>query len=533
MSSPAARSASAPHDFNPDHRDQNLGPLMRLLVVIEKAGNKLPHPFWLFMGLALVVMVLSWFLERAGVSAVNPADGETVTPTNLLAGEELRSLLGGLVENFVLFPPLGLVLAVLFGVAVSEQSGLIKTVMKATLKSASPRLVTFVVAIVGSAGSMASDASYMIVIPLGGIAFKAVGRNPIIGIAVAYASVSGGYAAAPMVNAYDAVLAGLTTSAATIVDPDYVVSPVSNFFFNVASMLVVAAAITLVTELLLNRRGDQLAIDPEAAADEAEHIDFSEGVSAVEKRGMIATGIALLICTAILIAVCWPEASPLRDTEGGFGPESGLMTGIAPIVGFGFFVLGIVYGVVTRSITKFSDIPDMMVEGVRPFAQVLVLFFAAAQFLAVFNSSSLGRILAIKGAEFFQSIDAPQFVILLGGFVLVALGAMLVTSGSGLWTLMGPILVPMFMLLGISPETTQAMYRIGDSTTNIISPMSPFFVVVLGFIQKYKKDAGIGTLLSLTIPLSFALWALWGLVFFLWWAVGIPWGPGSPIGYSH
>ncbi|GAA2087003.1 AbgT family transporter [Brevibacterium salitolerans] len=513
-------------------REEKLGFLMRALIVIEKAGNKLPHPFWLFLGLAAVVMVLSWALSEAGVFAINPADGEEVRPTNLLAPEELRTFLSGIVDNFVNFPPLGLVLAVLFGVAVAEQSGLIRTVMKVTLRSASPRLVTFVVALVGSAGSMASDASYMIVIPLGGVAFAAVGRNPIIGIAVAYASVSGGYAAAPFVNAYDAILAGLTTSAAHIIDDSYVVSPISNLFFNFVSMFVVATAITLVTELLLNKRGEQLTIDESALQNSAEHVDFAEGVSAAEKRGLWAAGVTLVASAVLIVLLCLPAGSALRDEAGAFGPESGLMAGIAPIVGFGFFLVGIVYGVVTRSITRFMDVPEMMVEGVRPFAQVLVLFFAAAQFLAVFNSSSLGQILAIRGAEFFRSIEANTFVVLLGGFLIVALGALLVTSGSGLWTLLGPILVPMFMLLSISPETTQALYRIGDSTTNIISPMSPFFVVVLGFIQKYKRDAGIGTLLSLTIPLSFGLWVLWGVLFFVWWALGIPWGPGSPIAYT-
>lgn len=510
---------------------ERLGPLMRALVVIEKAGNKLPHPFWLFLGLALIVMLLSALFSALGTSAVNPATGEDVVVTNLFGAEALRDLVSNAVNNYVTFPALGLVLVVLFGVAVAEQSGLIPALMKAALRSASPRWVTVIVALVGSGASMASDAAYMIVIPLGGIAFKAVGRNPIIGCAVAYAATSGGYSAAPFVNSLDAILGGLSTSAAQIIDESYVVTPVANLYFNFASMFVVAFAVTLVTELLLNKRGEQLTVDADADDGVDDHREFARGASATEKRGMITALITMVLGIGLVIVLALPEASFLRDAEGGFGPESGLMAGIAAIVGLGFFVLGIAYGVVTGSIRTWETIPNMMAEGVRPFVQVMVLFFAASQFLAVFSASSLGEIFAINGAEFFQSVDAGPFVILLGASLLVGMGALFITSGTGLWTLLSVILVPMLMLLGISPETTQAMYRIGDSTFNIVSPMSPYFIMILGFVQRYKKDAGIGTLLSLTIPLSITMWLCWTTFFFAWWALGIPFGPGTSTTY--
>ena len=510
---------------------ERLGPIMRALIVIEKAGNKLPHPFWLFLGLAGIVMVLSAIFSATGLSALNPATGENVTVTNLFSAESLRELVAGIVDNYVTFPALGLVLVVLFGVAVAEQSGLIPALMKAALRSASPRWVTVIVALVGSAASMASDAAYMIVIPLGGIAFKAVGRNPIIGCAVAYAATSGGYSAAPFVNSLDAILGGLSTSAAQIIDPEYVVTPVANLYFNFASMFVVAFAVTLVTELLLNKRGEQLTVDADSDDGVDDHDEFARGATATEKRGMIAALITMVLGIALIIVLALPEASFLRDAEGGFGPESGLMAGIAAIVGFGFFVIGIAYGVVTGSIRSWETIPNMMAEGVRPFVQVMVLFFAAAQFLAVFRASALGEIFAIKGAEFFETIDAGPFVILLGASLLVGAGALFITSGTGLWTLLSVILVPMLMLLGISPETTQAMYRIGDSTFNIVSPMSPYFIMILGFVQRYKKDAGIGTLLSMTIPLSIVMWLCWTAFFFIWWALGIPFGPGTSTTY--
>lgn len=512
-------------------RTDDLSFVMRALIVIEKVGNKLPHPFWLFLSLAAIVMVVSSLAAAAGVSAVNPATEEKVSAVNLFAPDALREIVTGVVTNYVTFPALGLVLVVLFGVAVAERSGLIPTLMRAALMNASPRWVTLIVAFVGSAASIASDASYMIVIPLGGIAFKAVGRNPVIGCAVAYAATSGGYSAAPFVNSLDAILGGLSTSAAHIIDPNYTVTPVANLYFNFVSMFAVALAVTLVTELLLQKRGEQLELTEEEDEDE-EHARLTAAVTSKEKGAMWASLAAVIVCAGILVALCMPQGSFLRDADGGFGPESGLMAGIAAIIGFGFFIVGIVYGIVSGSIKSPNDIPDMVVKGLVPFVPVLLLFFAASQFLALFTKSELGKIIAIKGAEFFQAADTPTFVILLGAWVFVAVGALFVTSGSGLWTLLAPVLVPMLMLLGIAPEITQAVYRIGDSTTNIISPMSPYFIMILGFIQRYKKDAGIGTLLSLTIPLSFGMFVIWGILFFTWWATGIPMGPGAQSTYS-
>ena len=505
--------------------------LMRVLVIIEKAGNKLPHPFWLFLSLAVIVMILSAIFASTGLNAVNPATDEKVTVTNLFSTESLREIVAGATNNFVTFPPLGLVLIVLIGVAVAEQSGLIPAMLRGTIAGASPKWITFIVALAGTASSIASDASYMIMIPLGGLAFKAVGRNPLLGCLVAYAATSGGYSAAPMVNSLDTILGGLSTSAAQIIDADYTVSPVANFYFNFISMFVVAAAVTLVTELVLSKRADQIELDEETD-DDPDNFDVKMALDANEKRGMVIAVISIIVCAALLFALAWPAGSFLRDEAGGFGPESGLMAGIAAIIGFGFFIVGIVYGYATGSIKRTADIPEMMGKGLLPFVPVIVLFFAASQFLALFKMSNLGEIMAIKGAEVFGALNTGPFVILLGGWLLVALGALFLTSGSGLWTLMAPVLVPMFMLLSISPETTQALYRIGDSTTNIISPMSPYFVVVLGFIQRYKRDAGIGTVLSFTIPLSFAMFILWGLLFFIWWATGIPWGPGAATHYQ-
>ena len=300
--------------------EERLGPLMRALIVIEKAGNRLPHPFWLFLGLALLVMILSAVFSGLGTSVVNPATGEEVVAVNLFAAESLRDLVSNAVTNYVTFPALGLVLVVLFGVAVAEQSGLIPALMKAALRSASPRWVTVIVALVGSAASMASDAAYMIVIPLGGIAFKAVGRNPIIGCAVAYAATAGGYSAAPFVNSLDAILGGLSTSAAQIIDESYVVTPVANLYFNFASMFVVAFAVTLVTELLLNKRGEQLIVDEDADDGVDDHESCGRGApTPAEPAGIAGAQTQGAAWTTTRRS---PAGRPRRRSAGGSRPTA-------------------------------------------------------------------------------------------------------------------------------------------------------------------------------------------------------------------
>lgn len=517
--------------------------LMRLLVWIENVGNKLPHPFWLFIGLAVFTVVVSWLLGSLGVNAVNPSTGDTVAVKSLVSAEGGAMIVSSTVENFVTFPALGLVIVVMLGVAVAERSGFISAIMRAALANVSPRWITLVVALTGVSASIASDAAYLVVVPLGGVAFRAVGRNPIVGCIVGYAAVSGGYDAAPILTGVDAVLSGISTSAAQIIDPNYAVSPASNWYFSAASTVVVALTITLATELVLSKRGDQITIDQdheerhaakvaEGSADASSADLMTSKLEPKERRAMWVTlGVAVLGFAAVL-AMALPADSFLRSEAGTLDAESPLMLGIAPLIGFGFAILGVVYGTMTGTISRWADVPDMMIKGMYEFIPVLVMFFAASQFLAYFKWSELGQVLAIRGADFFGGLGAPAFVILLGAFLLVALGALFITSGSGLWTLMGPVLIPMLMLLDIAPEATQALYRVGDSTTNIISPMSPYFVMILGFVQRYKKDAGMGTVLSFTIPLSFIMWLVWGGFFFLWYFLGIPWGPGVDMSFG-
>ncbi|MEV0233633.1 AbgT family transporter [Nonomuraea sp. NPDC050786] len=500
---------------------RSLNALLRVLSGIERLGNRLPHPFWLFIVLSALLALVSWGLSAAGVSAVNPASGKTVVAKNLLSADGVRMMVEGVVENYTTFPPLGTILVVMLGVAVAERSGLLAAVLRSGVSKVSPKWVTFALALTGMVAHVASDAAYVVLIPLGALAFRAVGRSPILGIVVAFVSISAGYDASPLITPVDAILSGLTTAAAHTVDPAYTVTPLANYFFSLASSLVLAATITLVTERVLARRVESIPVDPDAPDDDL----GSLALSAEERRGLRAALITLLVFVAVIVAAVLPAGSPLRGKDGGI-VQSPLLTSIAVFLALAFLAVGWAYGKAAGTVAGSRDIPGFMAHGLREMAPILVLFFAISQFLAYFKWTGIGEIIAIGGADLLKSAGVSGPVVFLGILLVVTLINLVVTSGSAQWALVGPVFVPMLMLLDIPPETTQALYRIADSCTNAITPMSPYFVMALGFLQRYRRTAGIGTLASMTIPLSLTLLVVWTVLFFVFWWLGIPLGPG-------
>lgn len=517
---------SSQHDAAADTDKTTNGIAVRALARIEKIGNKLPHPFWLFLVIAAVILVASAVLSGFGVSAKNPADHSTVAVKNLLNTHGLHKIIEDAVPNFVEFPPLGLIIAVMLGVAVAEHSGLIPTVVHSIVTKVPAKWLTFVLALTGVTGSIASDAIYVVLIPLGAVVFRAAGRSAILGAVVAFGSASAGYDASLIVNGTDPLLAGLTTSAAKLVDSDYVVSPLANYFFTGVSSLVLAAIVTLVTEKLLVRTTQRLNEDEPVETDADESGDTSSGQS----RGMRNAGKALLVIAVLFTAALAVPHSPFLGKDGSV-LESPLLssTGISIVIGVIFLVLGIAYGISAQTVTRASDVPAYMGQGVKQLGPVLVLFFAASQFVAYFKWSNIGPILAINGAELIEKMHVPTLVLFALVILFVTVLNLFITSGSAEWALVAPILVPMLMILGTNPEVTQMLYRMGDSPTNVISPMSPYFALALGFIQRYKSSAGIGTLLSLTLPISISILIGWFLFFVVWYLIGLPLGPGVAI----
>lgn len=570
---------TAPHKSAPKKRenqtdadsgDKTTGSAGGFLGLIEKIGNKLPNPFWLFVILAGIVALSSWLGSTLGMKATQPDSGEIVAVENLLTTEGIQRMVTEAVDNFTSFPPLGVILTVMLGVAVAEHSGLLSALVRSMVAKVGPKVLTFTLALAGVTGSVASDAVYVILIPLGAMSFHALGRSPIVGAMVAFAASSAGFNSSLILNITDLLLASISTPAAQLVDENYDVSPLANIFFVIPSAIVLALIITAVTELFVNKRAHDLvdhdkidysevsfdnaagasntsgADESADAADSADSAGNNENndngenntedisdqlkLAAHEKSGLRATGIALLLMLLAYFALLFTPGSPLAGPDGEI-MDSPLIRAIAvPIAGM-FFLCGIVYGLVAKSITSSADIPDFMAAGLKTMLPMIVLFFAVAQFLAWFEWSNLGVWTAITGSELLERADLPPILLFAGVVALVALLNLFITSGSAQWALMAPVIVPMLMYVGTAPEVTQMLFRIGDSPTNIITPMSPYFALALTFLQRYYKRSGVGTLMSLALPYSIAMIIGWFIFFMIWYFLGIPLGPGSPMEY--
>lgn len=492
----------------------------RTFSAIERVGNLLPHPFWLFCILAGVVIALSAVLEGLGVSAVYPSSGETVAVRSLLSPEGVQTMIGDAVANFAAFPPLATILTTLLGISIAERSGLIDAVLRNTVTRVPTKYITFALSMAAMIGHIAGDAAYVTLIPLGALVFRAVGKSPVLGAIVAFVSISAGYDVSPSLTTTDVLLSSITTAAATTIDPSVTVTPVANYFFSLASSVLIALTITIVVEKVLSKRPD---LEPDK-----EHVGTGPTVADLritdqQRKGMRMAGIAAVVFIAVAVAAMIPSGSPLRG-EGGSVIDSPLIGGMAFVIGLFFGTLGWVYGRVAGTFTSLGDVITAMVKGMKSMAPIIVLFFAISQFLAYFKWTGMGEVLAITGASTLENINAPGWAILLGIAVLISVMNFIVTSGSAMWSLAAPIFVPMLMLLDIPPETTQALYRIADSVTNCVTPMSPYFIMALGFVQQYRKSAGIGTLASFTIPLAMVIWVVWIAFFMIWYALGIPFG---------
>lgn len=522
------------------------GSQVGFLATLERIGNALPNPFWLFVILAGLIVISSWVGSTVGMQATDPATGETITVKNLATSEYLQKMVSEAVTNFTDFAPVGLILVCMLGVAVAEYSGYIGSAIRASIaKVHSPVLLTFIVALAGVTGSIASDAVYVILIPLGAAAFSAVGRNPVIGAMVAFAASSAGFNSSLVLNITDVLLAGISTQAARVVEPEYLVSPLANYFFTMASAILLSLIVTAVTELFISRHVSNTINEDDVEHEAAEFTKpgvtgqaeaESEGVmgrdklalSESERRGLRFGNFAAIAFLAVWFAALFIPGSPLRG-EGNGILNSVLLTDVVVSIAAFFAVVGIAYGLGAKTITSSADVPAFMERGLGTLTTMMVLFFAVAQFTAYFKWSNIGQWTAIKGSEFLTKADLPPLLLFAAFVLMVALLNLLITSGSAQWALMAPVVVPMLMYVNVAPEVAQQLFRIGDSPSNIITPMSPYFALALTFLQKYYKPAGVGTLMSLAIPYSAAMLIGWFLFFVLWYLIGIPLGPGVAV----
>lgn len=497
--------------------------LPRLLNAVERAGNALPHPATLFLGLAAAVVVLSWVLHAAGVSAVHPGTGQTVTVVNLLSLEGLHRILLEPVRNFLAYPPLGISLMCLLGIGIAEYSGLMGAALRLAVLTTPRRLVTPMIVFAGVMSNAGSEVGYVLLIPLAAAAFHTVGRHPLAGLAAAFAGVSGGYSANLLVGSVDVLLAGLTQAAAQVVDPSRAVAATANFYFMAASTFVLTAAGTWVTErIVAPRLGDYAGPAPR---------EDLKPLAAAERRGLRAAAGATAVLTAVALWGVLPADGFLRTPGQPSFEQSVFMRGLGALIFLYGLVPGIAYGVAAGTLRSDHDVMTGMTGTMKAMASFIVLSFFAAQFIAYFTWTNLGVILAVKGAALIGQLGLQQ----LPGLLMVALVLfaatvnLLIASASAKWALLAPVFVPMFMLLGYSPELVLGAFRVGDSVTNIITPLMSYFPLILTFAQKYEPQAGIGTMIATMLPYSAVFLAVWVVLLVLWIWAGVPMGPGAPL----
>jgi aminobenzoyl-glutamate transport protein len=505
--------------------------LDRFLDVVERGGNALPHPATLFALLALIVVIASWFASLADLSVQHPTTGATVAAVNLLSVDGLHRILTGLVSNFTGFAPLGTVLVALIGIGVAEHSGLMATALRKLVLASPRRLLTPIVVFAGVMSNMASELGYVLLIPLAGLIFKSAGRHPIVGMAAAFAGVSGGYSANLLIGTIDPLLSGLSQEAARIVDPTYTVSPLANWYFMAFSTPVITLLGWFVAERFTAPR-----FPDDLRGDSDEDSGFARDLTSAERRGLRYAGLAslsliLLLLWSMLPPGSLPGAGFLRNPDNGDLLDSPLLSGVVTIIFLFGVVSGLAYGIGAGTIRSDDDVIKGMSASMSTLGSYLVLVFFAAQFVAFFNWTQLGLIFAVNGAEGLKSLGLSAVPLFAMFILLTASINLLMGSASAKWALMAPVFVPMFMLLGYSPELTQTAYRVGDSVTNIISPMMSYFALIIAFFQKYEPRTGLGTIVAVMLPYSATFLIGWSLVFGIWLALGLPIGPDSPLEY--
>ncbi|MGL4450338.1 MAG: AbgT family transporter [Sarcina sp.] len=501
-----------------------------ILNFIERVGNALPHPATIFVILCAIIMVVSHIMAEMGVSvtyeglnrSTNEIETMTVTVTSLLSREGIIGMLEGALVNFTSFAPLGTVLVAMLGVGVAEGTGLIGTALKKLVLSTPKTLITVVVVLAGVVSNMASDAGYVVLIPLGAMIFLSMGRHPIAGLAAAFAGVSGGFSANLMVGPTDALLAGISKEAAKIGSATATVEVADNWFFLIVSTFLIAIVGTLVTEKIVEPRLGEYKGKAK--------VDKNMDITDKEKRGLKFAGVASILVAIVLGIATIPQNAILRNAEtGSLVEKAPFMNSIVIIIAIVFLVLGVAYGIGAGSIKNDKDVIKEMSKTMSTMGGYLVLVFFASQFVAYFAQSNVGTVIAVKGADFLKAANIGGIPLILGFILVTAFINLFMGSASAKWAIMAPIFIPMLMEMGFAPEFTQMAYRIGDSSTNIISPLMTYFALIVSFAEKYDEESGIGTMISTMVPYSITFLLSWSVLLIIWMVFSLPLGPGGSI----
>lgn len=502
--------------------------VMRLLKWIENTGNALPDPITIFLLLTALVAVLSAVFDGVTESVVQRSgEAQLKSVQSLLSLQGIRWMFTSAIDNFINFAPLGPVLTVMIGIGIAERTGFISMGLRSLVSSVPDSFITAALVFAGVMSSMVADAGYIVLTPLGAMLFAGIGRHPLAGLAASYAGVSGGYSANLFITGLDPLLARLTDQAAKTIDPSYSVNALSNYYFMIASVFLITIIGTLVSTKIVEPMLGKW--DPKQGEGDIQTANTK--ANEVEKKAFktsVFFGIATLIIVALLALL---PGSPLRDQVAEGAPAiSALNTffgAIEILVCFLFIVPGIVYGILVKKIKNDKDVAKMASDSMGSMGAYIVLAFIAGQFVAYFNWTNMGAITAVKGASLLKGMGLTGTPLLLSFLVVAAFMNLFMGSASAKWAFMAPIFVPMLMLMGFSPELTQVTYRVGDSVTNIITPLMPYLPIIIVFAKKYDRNSGLGTIISAMFPYSVAFFIAWTIMLVVWFAFGIPLGPGA------
>ncbi|GAA3293367.1 AbgT family transporter [Arthrobacter citreus] len=516
----------------------------RLLGGVERIGNKLPDPFMLFLFLFLAVAVVSTAMAWANVVVTVPGAAEETVIKGFFTAEGMSWFTTTLGANYLGFPPLATVLPILLAVGVAEKSGLLSALIRKAFGSAPRWALPYAVGLVGVTGSIMSDAAFVVIPPLAALVFKAAGRHPVAGLLGGFAAAGAGYSTSMLVTSLDALFAGITTAVTeTLPNPGAAVNPLSNYFFNFASSLVLILLAGFIIDKILEPRLTRQGVPTEeTAADDDGDTDggassgapaaapaLSSVLSPVERRGVLwAVIVGAAVALLILVGALLPD-SPWRNEDGGFLPKSPLLSSIVFIVFVLFTVPGLVYGKITGTIASGKDVPRVMGASIKDMSGFLVLAFILGQFIALFNWSGIGNWIAVAGASGLESIGLTGYPAIVGFILLASVLNLFIISGSAMWTLMASVFVPMFALLGFEPAFIQGAFRAGDSATQILTPLNPYMIVLLTMLRKYEPQAGLGTVIARMLPFTILFWLAWVAVLTVFFIFDLPMGPGNGI----
>ncbi len=511
-------------------QDNAVGSAPGWLGAIERIGNRLPDPVFIFLALIGLLVLASVVAAALGWGAAHPLSGEPLRTESLLSEANLARLLVEMPQTLTGFPPLGLVLVVMLGAAVAERSGLFSALLGRSIARLSGPLLTPAVFIIGLLSHHASDAAYIVLIPLAAWVYAQAGRHPLTGIAVAYAGISGAFAGNVVPGQFDVLMLGITEPAARLLDPGFVMNPLGNWWFTLAIGVLFTPIAWWITDRVVEPRLGRWSQQGEMA----ERIEGPRALSDGERRGLRHAGVAALGVIALFAALSLITGySPLVD-HGADGPQRYTAFYRSLVAGFMllFFATGWAYGAAAGTVRSHRDIVAFMGEGMRSMAPYIVIAFFAAHFVAMFKWSNLGPVIAINGAETLQSLALPRPLLLVALLCMSAVFDLVIGSASAKWSAMAPIVVPMLMLLGVSPEMTTAAYRMGDSIFNIVTPLASNFPLVLVLCQRWRKDFGVGSVIAMMLPYSLAFGTAGLLLVGLWVGLELPVGPGAPMPYS-